>query len=149
MFGSRLTHLFSALLLAALVFMPFAVSAATVNINAPEWLGNLKLDKAQLSNIKKAVKEALDAPIDQEIQCAEVRGDCVVRAAREWTYQGDRFREIVVYLHTKGHASKTIAQTKGRWPTIITGFEEKKKKKKKKKAKKKTKKKAKKKRTKK
>ncbi|MFQ5487790.1 MAG: hypothetical protein ACE5ET_05020 [Gammaproteobacteria bacterium] len=130
MFGSRLTYLFSAVLLSALAFMPFAASAATVNINAPQWLGNLKLDKTQLSNIKKAVKEALEAPIDQEIQCAEVRGDCVVRAAREWTYQGDRFREIVVYLHTKGHASKTIAQAKGRWPTIITGLEKQKKKKK-------------------
>ncbi len=133
MFGSRLTHLFSALLLSALAFLPFTVSAATVNINAPEWLGGLKLDKAQLANIKKAVIESLEAPIDQEIQCAKVRGDCVVRAAREWTYQGDRFREIVIYLHTKGHASKTIAQTNGRWPTIITGFEEKKKKKKSKK----------------
>ena len=137
MFTSRLSHLCAALLLSALVFLPAAASAATVNINAPEWLGGLKLGKAQLMNIKKAVIEALEAPIDQEIQCAKVRGDCVVRAAREWTYQGDRFREIVIYLHTKGHASKTIAQTKGRWPTIVTGFEQAKKKKAKKSRKKK------------
>ncbi len=114
-------HMLAILLLTML--MAGAVSAATVNINSPEWLGNLKLDKAQLMAIKKAVTKALEAPIDQEIQCGKVRGDCVVRAAREWSYQGDRFREIVVYLHTKGHASRTVAQTKGRWPTIVTGLE--------------------------
>jgi len=111
------------LFLTGFMTVPGALQAATVNINTPEWLGNLKLDKDQLAAIKKAITEALEAPIDQEIQCAKVRGDCVVRAAREWTFQGDRFREIVVYLHTKGHASQTVAQTNGRWPTIVTGFE--------------------------
>jgi len=111
--------------LCALLALPALATAATININTPEWVGNFNLDKAQLEAIKKAVTKALDAPIDQEIQCAKVRGDCVVRAAREWTFQGDRFREIVVYLHTKGHASRTVAQTNGRWPTIVTGFESK------------------------
>lgn len=110
-----------------LVLASGIASAATVNLSSPEWLGNLKLDKGQLRAIKKAVTKALEAPIDQEIQCAKVRGDCVVRAAREWTYQGDRFREIVIYLHTKGHASHTVAQTGGRWPAIRTGLEPRKK----------------------
>ncbi|HFD91739.1 MAG TPA: hypothetical protein ENJ22_00445 [Gammaproteobacteria bacterium] len=106
--------------------LPLAATAATVNINAPEWLGNLKLDKKQLTEIKKQVTKALDSPIDTELECGEVRGDCVVRPAREWTYKGNRYREIVIYLHTKGHASKTIGQTNGKWPTIVTGLEPKK-----------------------
>ena len=121
--GYKSIHLLMILLLGGIMIVPGTLQAATVNINTPEWLGNLKLDKDQLTAIKKAITEALEAPIDQEIQCAKVRGDCVVRAAREWTFQGDRFREIVVYLHTKGHASQTVAQTNGRWPTIVTGFE--------------------------
>ncbi len=121
--GSRLTYSVAVSFLCALLALPALATAATININTPEWVGNFNLDKTQLEAIKKAVTKALDAPIDQEIQCAKVRGDCVVRAAREWTFQGDRFREIVVYLHTKGHASRTVAQTNGRWPTIVTGFE--------------------------
>ena len=131
--GYKSNRLLMILLLGGIMIVPGALQAATVNINSPKWLGNLKLDKDQLMAIKKAITEALEAPIDQEIQCAKVRGDCVVRAAREWTFQGDRFREIVVYLHTKGHASQTVAQTNGRWPTIVTGFESDKKSKKNKK----------------
>ncbi len=114
------------ILLFTFALLPAAASAATVNINTPEWLGNLKLDKNQLTEIKKQITKALDSPIDTELECGEVRGDCVVRPVREWTYKGNRYREIVVYLHTKGHASKTIGQSKGRWPTIVTGFEPKK-----------------------
>ncbi len=120
--GYKSIRLLTTLLLSGIMTLPGALQASTVNINSPEWLGNLKLDKDQLTAIKEAITEALEAPIDQEIQCAKVRGDCVVRAAREWTFQGDRFREIVVYLHTKGHASQTVAQTRGRWPTIVTGL---------------------------
>ena len=103
---------------------PLTSTAATVNINSPEWLGNLKLSKKQLMHIKKSVTKALHSPIDNEIECGEIRMDCVVRTAREWTYQGNRYREIVVNLHTVGHASKTVGQTRGRWPTIITGLEQ-------------------------
>ncbi len=94
-------------------------AAATVNINAPEWLGGLNLSKEQLGKIREAVEKALTAPIDATLQCGEVRQDCEVRAAREWTVDGDTYREIVVYLHTQGHASRTVGQTKGKWPKIV------------------------------
>ncbi len=110
------------------VLLPFAATADTININSSDWLGNLKLDKKQLAAIKKQVTKSLKSPIDTELECGEVRGDCVVRPAREWSYQGNRYREVVIYLHTKGHASKTISQTKGKWPAITTGSEQKKKK---------------------
>lgn len=106
-----------------LILLPVAASAATINLNSPEWLGNLKLDKKQLTEIKKQVTKALNSPIDTELECGEVRGDCVVRPVREWTYKGNLYREVVIYLHTKGHASKAIGQSKGKWPTILTGLE--------------------------
>ncbi len=109
-----------------LVLLPGVASAATININTPEWLGNLKLDKKQLAEIKKQVAKSLDSPIDTELECGAVRGDCVVRPVREWTFKGNRYREIVIYLHTKGHASKTVGQTNGKWPAFVTGFEPKK-----------------------
>jgi len=98
-----------------------AVTASTINLNSPAWLGSLKLDTTQLNSVKTAIEKALTAPIDAEQQCGEVRMDCVVRAAREWVYQGDTYREIVIYLHTKGQASKTISQENGKWPSIATG----------------------------
>jgi len=115
------------------MLLPFTASAATININSSDWLGNLKLERKQLAEIKKQITKALNSSIDTELECGEVRGDCVVRPAREWTYQGNRYREVVIFLHTKGHASKTIGQVNGRWPTITTGFERQKKKDKKKK----------------
>ena len=93
--------------------------AATVNINAPEWLGSLKLSKEELQKIRDAVEKALTAPIDETFQCGKVRQDCEVREAREWTVDGDTYREIVVYLHTRGHSSRTVAQSKGKWPKIV------------------------------
>ncbi len=93
--------------------------ANVVNINAPEWLGGLKLDQTQLNNIKEAVEKALASPIDAEQQCGKVRIDCVVRAAREWQVDGDRYREIVINIHTVGHASRPINQNKGTWPKIV------------------------------
>ena len=97
------------------------VAASTINLNAPAWLGSLELNSNQLNSVKKAIEKALTAPIDVEQQCGEVRLDCVVRAAREWVYQGDKYREIVIYLHTIGQASKTISQENGKWPRIATG----------------------------
>jgi len=110
------------------VLLPFTATADTISLNSADWLGNLKLDSKQLAAIKKQVTKSLKSPIDTELECGEVRGDCVVRPAREWSYQGNRYREVVIYLHTKGHASKTISQTKGKWPAITTGSEQKKKK---------------------
>ncbi len=98
--------------------MSQVIAADAVKLNSAAWLGNLNPDTELLKATKKAVEKALDAPIDAEQQCGEVRGDCVVRAAREWTVDGDRFREIVIYIHTVGQASNVIAQTKGKWPAI-------------------------------
>lgn len=96
-----------------------ASAANSVNLNSPQWLGNLKLDKSQLKSITKAVKKALDAPIDAHQQCGKVRKDCEVRAAREWKVDGDTYREIVINIHAVGHASSTISQNKGKWPAIV------------------------------
>ena len=93
-------------------------SAGTIKLNSAEWLGHLKLDNKQLSSIKDAVQKALNAPVDQEQQCGKVRSDCVVRAAREWEFEGDKYREIVIHIHTIGHASRAVQQSKGKWPTV-------------------------------
>lgn len=106
------------LLLAGLALSGHA-SAATVNLNSPEWLGSLKLGKAQLTSIRKAFVKALNASIDDEQQCGEVRLDCVVRAAREWKVDGDTYREMVIHIHTVGHASRAVGQNKGKWPKIV------------------------------
>ncbi|MDH5546570.1 MAG: hypothetical protein OEZ43_13325 [Gammaproteobacteria bacterium] len=95
-------------------------SANTINLNSAEWLGHLKLEGKQLKEIKSAVEKALDSPIDQEQQCGDVRLDCVVRAAREWEFEGDKFREIVIHIHTIGHASRAVQQVKGKWPAVAT-----------------------------
>lgn len=94
------------------------VLADSVTLKSASWLGNLNLDTELLKSTKKALEKALDAPIDAEQQCGEVRGDCVVRAAREWTVDGDRFREVVIYIHTVGQASNVVAQTNGKWPAV-------------------------------
>ncbi len=106
------------IVLASVFFIGQATAAAKVNLNSGEWLGHLKLEKSQLKAIQKAVKKALDAPVDAEQQCGEVRSDCVVRAAREWKVDGEIYREIVIDIHTVGHASRAIGQTKGKWPAI-------------------------------
>lgn len=110
----------SAIFLISIVSLFFTaqVSAATLNLNSGEWLGSLKLDKKQLSSIKNAFEKALSAPIDAEQQCGSVRSDCVVRAAREWKVDGDTYREMVIHIHTIGHASRAVGQNKGKWPAV-------------------------------
>ncbi|MDH5300741.1 MAG: hypothetical protein OEW58_05195 [Gammaproteobacteria bacterium] len=93
--------------------------AANVNLNSPQWLGGLKLEKNQLKDISKAVEKALSSPIDASQQCGASRQDCEVRAAREWTVEGDLYREIVINVHTVGHASSTVKQDNGKWPAIV------------------------------
>ncbi|MGD8594857.1 MAG: hypothetical protein PVF82_18665 [Gammaproteobacteria bacterium] len=103
------------------VFMFFAHTglAETINLSSPTILGELNLPSAQLNKIKDAVIKAMGSNIDTEIQCGEVKLDCVVRAARQWNYEGSTFREIVVNIHTVGHASFTVENAKGQgWPTI-------------------------------
>lgn len=95
-----------------------AVAASTIKLNSKEWLGHLKLDNKQLKSIKSAVEKAMKAPVDAEQQCGKVRSDCVVRAAREWEFDGNKFREIVIHIHTKGHASRAVEQKGGKWPTV-------------------------------
>lgn len=97
-----------------------AASAEGINLKGPEWLGNLNLSDAELNAVKIAVQKSLEAPIDAEQQCGENRMDCVVRSAREWTADGERYREIVIDLHGRGHASHTVPQTGGQWPEIFS-----------------------------
>jgi len=116
----RLTRIiYMSVALLGLFIGPSIAMANVVNINSPEWLGSLKLDQTQLNNIKEAVEKALASSIDAEQQCGKVRLDCVVRAAREWQVDGDRYREIVINIHTVGHASRPIHQNKGTWPKIV------------------------------
>lgn len=107
----------AALLLAA--WIPGAATAA-INLNSPTWLGNLSLDGNTMSSVKDAVEKAFDAPIDAEVECGEVRGDCVVRVTREWIVDGQKFREIVINIHTVGHASNAVSQENGKWPAVNT-----------------------------
>ncbi|HFE39513.1 MAG TPA: hypothetical protein ENK06_14050 [Gammaproteobacteria bacterium] len=97
-----------------------AMAVQSVNLNGPQWLGHLKLDKKQLKAIKTAFEKALNSPIDAEQQCGKVRLDCVVRAAREWKVDGEIYREMVINLHTIGHASRAVGQSKGKWPKIVS-----------------------------
>ena len=91
---------------------------STIHLNSTDWLGSLKLDKKQLEAIRTAVEKALTAPIDDGQQCGKVYLDCVARAAREWTVDGNKYREIVVNIHTVGHSSRAVGQTNGKWPTV-------------------------------
>ena len=97
-----------------------AANAETVNLKGLEWLGNLKLTDAELDAVKIAIQKSLEAPIDAEQHCGEHRMDCVVRSAREWTVDGERYREVVIDIHGRGHASQTVAQTGGQWPEITS-----------------------------
>lgn len=87
-------------------------------LTSPAWVGGLKLEPGQLNALKQAVESALNAPIDAEQQCGPENGMCVVRAAREWMRDGARYREIVVNVHTVGHAQQTVKQVNGAWPAV-------------------------------
>lgn len=101
-----------------LAFAGSAFAGPAINLSSPQWLGSLKLSSADMKNIRKAVVKALDAPIDAEQQCGEARGDCVVRAAREWRVGKETYREVVIAIHTIGHTSHAIGQKGGKWPDI-------------------------------
>jgi hypothetical protein len=109
---------FGAVAVSALAFASQSFAANAVNLNSPEWLGQLKLDKNQLGKIKTAVEGALNAPVDAEQQCGEATQDCVVRTAREWTLDGVKYREIVIDVHRIGHASRAVSQEGGKWPAV-------------------------------
>ena len=96
------------------------IYASSINLNDKSVLGDLKLSSNQLKAIRKAVLKAQKSAVDAEHQCGEVRLDCVVRAAREWKYQGVTYREIVVNVHMVGHASFTVEKVKGKWTSINT-----------------------------
>jgi hypothetical protein len=108
------------ILLSSIFLLAFSgyIHAADVDLNEPQWLGNLQLADEQKAAIKKAVEKALTAPIDAAQECGEVRGDCVARAAREWMVDGQKYREIIVYIHTVGQASGVVGQAGGQWPVI-------------------------------
>ena len=116
MFRSQLTIGF--ILLVLLTLSSSQVFAASVNLISPQVLGALKLNNSQLKSIKTAEQKAMKGPIDDSLQCGKVRLDCVVRAASEWKYKGEVFREIVINLHTIGDASVTVSKVKGKWPAI-------------------------------
>ncbi|NOY61794.1 MAG: hypothetical protein GXP10_01350 [Gammaproteobacteria bacterium] len=91
-----------------------------VNLSSAGWLGGLNLSQEQLAAIKKAVEKSFVLKIDQIAPCSEDRLGCEVRAAREWVYDGERHRNIVVNVHTVGHASNTVYQINGEWPQVVT-----------------------------
>ena len=93
--------------------------AESINLNAPNVLGDLNLDSKQLQNIKKAIEETLkNDTVDAVFQCGKDCMDCEVRIARQWDYDGDQYREVVVNVHTVGNSSITMANHKGKWPDI-------------------------------
>lgn len=94
-------------------------SAPAIILTSPVWIGKLNLDQMQLDAVRQAVESALTAPIDAEQQCGQENGLCVVRAAREWMRDGIRYREIVINIHTVGHAQQTVKQVNGAWPTVL------------------------------
>lgn len=95
-----------------------AASTDVINLNSQAWLGNFKLDQKQLAAVKAAVERALDAPIDVEQQCGDETGLCVVRSAREWIFDGVKYRKIVIHLHTVGDAAGAARQINGKWTEI-------------------------------
>ena len=117
--SKKLGH-FIILLTSCLLLSTTQSFADTINLNSPGVLGNLSLTGGQLKAIQDAVVSAMESNIDDEKQCGAVKGDCVVRAAREWKYEGSTFREIVIEIHTIGHASITVENAKGKWTTIAT-----------------------------
>ena len=99
--------------------MPAFAANNTIHLSAPNVLGTLNLDKKQLKGIKDAIEKSLKTDIiDAVVQCGEDRMDCEVRTAREWSYRGDQFREIVVNVHTVGNTMITLRNHKGKWPVI-------------------------------
>ena len=105
--------------LAIMFITPAFAASNTINLNAPNLLGKLKLDNGQLQKIKDAIQETLKADIiDDVFQCGKVRMDCEVRIARKWDYNGDQFREVVVNIHTVGNSSITLRNHDGKWPDI-------------------------------
>jgi hypothetical protein len=88
-------------------------------LQSPAWLGALNLDAGQLEAIRQAVESALTAPVDAEQQCGPENGLCVARTAREWAAGNARYREIVVNVHTVGHAQQTVKQIDGQWPEVV------------------------------
>ena len=118
------TRNFRILVFTIFMFLPHIVYAAPINLNSPTIMGGLKLSNGQLIKIKDAVVKAMSGNIDAEIQCGEATLDCVVRAARQWSYEGSTFREIVVDIHTVGHASFTVEKATGQgWPSITVDGE--------------------------
>lgn len=101
----------------ALSSNPAAAAGEQIKIKS-QWLSHLQLDDKQLVAIKDAVEKALDAPIDAEQECGAVRMDCVVRAAREWQVDGNKYRDIVVDLHFVGHSVRAVGQVNGKWPAV-------------------------------
>ena len=93
-------------------------TANEVNLNSRAWLGDLHLSDTQLTKIKGAVEKAFGAPIDATFQCGKIRMDCEVRAARQWKVDGVTYRDIVIYIHTVGYASRAVSKQGGSWPTV-------------------------------
>ncbi len=118
MFNNLIKSALSTVLLSLFIIGP-GYAANAININAPLWLGNLKLPKTQLQAIKKSVEKAMTSAIDAEQQCGDVYLDCIVRAAREWKVKNTKYREIVIHIHTVGHTSRSVSQTNGQWPKVV------------------------------
>ncbi|MBI1194522.1 MAG: hypothetical protein GC138_01565 [Gammaproteobacteria bacterium] len=99
--------------------MPVFAANGTIHLSAPNVLGTLGLDDGQLKSIKAAIEKSLQTDIiDAVVECGEDRMDCEVRTAREWSYNGDNFREVVVNVHTVGNTLITLRNHNGKWPDI-------------------------------
>jgi hypothetical protein len=117
MYRRLLVIIFCAL---TVVFVTPAIAASSaINLSATNILGTLNLDAKELKSIKDAIEKTLkNDNIDAVVECGEVRMDCEVRTARKWDYNGDHFREVVVYVHTVGNSSITLRNHDGKWPDI-------------------------------
>ena len=102
------------------LFSYAAQAQQSVVLNSPEWMAPLKVDKARLEKVEKAVEHAMTASIDERVSCGNDPLGCYARAAMEWTVDGVKYREIVVIIHNLGaNARYTVHQIDGQWPDIV------------------------------
>lgn len=115
------------LLLLVCVVLPIAAVHAAVKqaegdkvtLDSIHFLGSLHLDKQRLEAVKKAVEEALNAPIDERESCGDDPLGCYARTAYMWNENGVEYREVIVYIHGTGNAGYTFHQINGKWPEIV------------------------------
>lgn len=93
--------------------------SSKVAINSVHFLGSLHLDMQRLEAVKKAVEEALRAPLDQHESCGDDPLGCYARAAEIYQRGGVEYREVVVIIHGVGNGRFTFHQINGKWPEVV------------------------------